>query len=217
MNQRIPLWNQKTINDCFSDLGIPPTSRKKEIKKAYYDLAKQHHPDVGGDSDTFKTIQESYERLMAINLIKNISVRLDLQNFLHGCYINLTENNQTIKLYVPPFTLPKTLIKFSNKDLTDIEFHVRLLENKQSAFKRHRADLYIDRFIESEDALNGTIVQFKNFDNEDISISIPKGTNASMLVYILERKGFFDETLRRGRLIVNIQIEKRDLYNVRQY
>ena len=33
------------------------------VKAAYRALAKQHHPDSGGDPETFKQITEAYERL----------------------------------------------------------------------------------------------------------------------------------------------------------
>lgn len=34
-----------------------------ELKKAYRNLAKQHHPDHGGNADTMKAINAEYEKL----------------------------------------------------------------------------------------------------------------------------------------------------------
>jgi len=45
-----------------SDLRGP---RLKEIlKRAYRRQAKKHHPDLGGDSDTFRKLQDAYEYLL---------------------------------------------------------------------------------------------------------------------------------------------------------
>jgi len=41
-------------------LGIEKDASKKEIKKAFRELIKIHHPDQGGDPDTFKQINSAY-------------------------------------------------------------------------------------------------------------------------------------------------------------
>ncbi len=46
-------------------LGLKAGASKAEIKAAYRRLARQHHPDCGGDPDKFKEVQAAYERAMA--------------------------------------------------------------------------------------------------------------------------------------------------------
>lgn len=45
-------------------LGVSPNADLSEIRQAYKQLVKQHHPDVGGDSERFKQINSAYLRLI---------------------------------------------------------------------------------------------------------------------------------------------------------
>ncbi|MBE6463849.1 MAG: J domain-containing protein [Eggerthellaceae bacterium] len=49
--------------DYYSILGVSRDADEKTIKKAFRKLAREHHPDAGGDEAKFKEINEAYEVL----------------------------------------------------------------------------------------------------------------------------------------------------------
>ncbi len=51
------------MKDYYKTLGVGKEASKDEIKKAYRELAKEHHPDHQGDVDRFKEINEAYSVL----------------------------------------------------------------------------------------------------------------------------------------------------------
>jgi len=49
--------------DYYKTLNINSNSSTDEIKKAFRNLSKTHHPDKGGDENRFKEISEAYDTL----------------------------------------------------------------------------------------------------------------------------------------------------------
>jgi molecular chaperone DnaJ len=47
----------------YEALGLQRSATEDEVKKAYRKLAREHHPDKGGDAEKFKKVQEAYEVL----------------------------------------------------------------------------------------------------------------------------------------------------------
>lgn len=53
--------------NLYEILNVPETASKDEIKTAYRRLAAKHHPDRGGDTATFQSVQNAYDTLMDDN------------------------------------------------------------------------------------------------------------------------------------------------------
>lgn len=51
------------MENYYDILGVTKDASTADIKKAYRNLAKEHHPDKGGSEEKFKKINEAYETL----------------------------------------------------------------------------------------------------------------------------------------------------------
>ena len=51
------------MKNYYDMLDISESASNKEIKQAFKKLAKEHHPDRGGDTTKFKEANEAYDTL----------------------------------------------------------------------------------------------------------------------------------------------------------
>src|SRR5262249_22774605 len=51
---------------CWATLGLTPAATAEAVRQQYFRLAKQHHPDHGGDPAEFRRVQTAYERAQAL-------------------------------------------------------------------------------------------------------------------------------------------------------
>lgn len=66
---KVEMPEEKVIDlfgDSYQILGVTQEASLMEVKKAYRGLAKKYHPDIGGDEEIFKTINEAYQSLIEV-------------------------------------------------------------------------------------------------------------------------------------------------------
>lgn len=61
-----PPANNSNLDMCYRVLGLKPSAAWDEIERAYRQKAKQHHPDLGGDEDMMRALNEAYSTLKKV-------------------------------------------------------------------------------------------------------------------------------------------------------
>ena len=54
---------ERRRTDIYRILGVPPLAGEDAIKQRWHEVAKELHPDVGGDGTQFRQVKEAYEIL----------------------------------------------------------------------------------------------------------------------------------------------------------
>ena len=96
--------------DPYGDLELERDATPEQIKKAYYRLSKNYHPDVGGDPEVFQRIARAYEVLSDPDKKKHF----DETGFVKG------EMNLDMMMNQFIFTLMTQIIQLADPETTDI-------------------------------------------------------------------------------------------------
>lgn len=78
--------------DHYATLGVSKTATPDEIKRAFRKLASQHHPDKGGDTAKFQSIQAAYDTLGdAVKRADYDNPRPQFSGFPGGAQFNMND------------------------------------------------------------------------------------------------------------------------------
>ena len=83
--------------DYYAILGAAETASQDEIERLYKRLAMQHHPDLGGDAEKMKAINEAYQ------VLGNAATRR-----LHDSRV--PRSGDALSAVVPPLSPPSAIL-----------------------------------------------------------------------------------------------------------
>jgi hypothetical protein len=69
----VPAWLRDETPPCLRALGLHMPCTEEDVKQAYRRLAKELHPDRGGDVKRFLMLQDQHEQ--AIHYVRQVSAR----------------------------------------------------------------------------------------------------------------------------------------------
>jgi len=240
--QQQQLWKNTTIRqlsssskrDFYDVLGVPRGANKGEIKKAYFRLAKQHHPDTnqGDDSalEKFKEASEAYE------ILSDVEQRQLYDQFGHA---GVDPNSGFQQQGGSPFGGGGGFGGFDFGDGQSFKFQNGGeeidAEDIFSAFfgggrRRPRgpqpgADLQMHVNVSFKDAVFGCSkdlhlqYQIRNkktrkaeVKERDVTVDIPAGIESTMNIRLAGQGAEGDPGAERGNLLVQIIVDDDDYY-----
>jgi hypothetical protein len=67
VRQRLETWLRSLeVRSCWQVLGCSPVDDEHTIRERYLALARQHHPDRGGDAETMRALNEAYAQALEV-------------------------------------------------------------------------------------------------------------------------------------------------------
>ena len=195
------------MKNYYDMLGVSETASDREIKQAFKNLAKEHHPDRGGDTTKFKEANEAYDTL------KNSSKRQE--------YDTLRKYGQNIGGHGSGFKF--TTGNFGEDMFEDFFSGFGFGNQGGSPFRRtYRSRPKVNRSINVRMAVS--IKEAMNSMEKTISYKLPSGREEFATVKIpagvqhgvtFKYKGMgdnSDKNIPRGDLLVQMSVLDSDGY-----
>lgn len=166
----------------YEALGVDRTATQDEIKKAYRNLSKQHHPDMnGGDDARFKEIAEAYETLGDPQKRQ----QYDARGSSHDFFSQFRNSGQNMG------------------DIFDQFFGGQFRQQQPQKGPDYRVDIHVT----FDEAYSGTSKQF-SFNGQELSINFKPGLKTGQKFRLKGKGGEhpFNSNLPKGDIIVMIHV-----------
>ena len=178
----------------YSTLGVADTATPEEVKLAYRKLAKQHHPDLGGDVTKFQQVSEAYETLADAN--KRAHYDHQLRNPQPQFHHNFNDH----------------IFNDINDQFSQM-FGFNFRHAQQAPRNRNiRIQLELD-FLETLDICQKTIEFNLSNGSERITLDLPVGITDQTVLQMAGRGDNSIITVPRGMLEVVIRVKPHPKFN----
>lgn len=194
------------MENHYATLGLTESATADEIKKTYRKLASQHHPDKGGDTEKFKTIQTAYD------ILGNAAKRADYDEMrknpgrghssfgFHPGHGDMGGMEDILRNFG---------FNFSNGDGSPFQSRQQPRRNK---------DIQVQIILDLVDTLKNQskIVNIKTTNGEahTVNVDVPKGIHSGSTIKYPNLGDNFFATLPRGDLYVQIRVKPHETLQV---
>lgn len=190
----------------YETLGVAENATPEELKSAFRRLAKQHHPDMGGDVVKFQQINEAY------NTLSDANSRAHYDHTLRNPQPQF--HQQAYRQAGNPFEFhfnfnggPDPMAAFHDQFFSQFGFQTR----QQPRNRNLRVVLDLN-FLET---LNPQvkIIEFNTSNNKDkIQIEIPVGVEDGYVFQVVGRGDDANLGIPRGNLEVQIRVHRHERF-----
>lgn len=201
--------------DYYKTLGVNENATKEDIKKAYRKLSLKHHPDKGGDNNTFAEINNAFETLYDDNKRKEYDMKKKYGENVPGIFGGMNgvpddifkmffsggngghfmnmSNNPNIRIFHNGVQINPNAM---NKPVP-IVTHVNI--TLEQAYNGMKYPLEIERWIKEDETT-------KRIEKETIYININKGVDNNETI-VIRGKGNVINDDNKGDVKVFIKID----------
>ena len=206
--------SSKAKRDYYEVLGVPRSATAAEIKKAYRKLAKEHHPDAGGDAAKFQEASEAYE------VLSDTEKRQGYDAYGHAAQ-DLGGGGDPFEAFRQAFGGQAGGFHFHQQGGGQEPFEDLLNEffggGQRRRGPRRGADLQLTLRLSFMEAARG--VQEKTLewhevardgrrgDRKSVDVRVPAGVDSGMQIRLSGKGGQGDPGAPSGDLFVQIEVE----------
>jgi curved DNA-binding protein len=192
--------------DHYSTLGIDRTASQEDIKKAFRTLAREHHPDRGGDEAKFKQLNEAYTVLSD----PQTRAQYDFQGNTQNQYRGFHPNNGGFQSHT--FSFGDGFASFHQNDMFEDVMRNFGFQFHQTQQPVRNKDLNIRCRISLKDSYLGKTMKINyrmpSGEDQELDVNIPPGIENGQ---VLKMAGHGDNSIRsapRGDLTIAIEVDR---------
>lgn len=111
----------------YQILNIPTTATLEEVKEAYRQLATKHHPDKGGNPETFKIVKAAF-KMIVDNIKKGIKIQQNTSSSFQEMR-DASKNGNTPTTYSPQEFFGKSTPFDPNQNFERDAFNQKFVQN----------------------------------------------------------------------------------------
>tara|TARA_Y100001935_G_C17274918_1_gene494115 strand:+ start:106 stop:1014 length:909 start_codon:yes stop_codon:yes gene_type:complete len=200
------------MEDYYQTLGLEKTSSQEEIKKKFRKLSMKHHPDRGGDKETFQKINEAYQTLGNETKRRNYDMQKDnpFGNLFNGNggdmggFFNMFFNGNMPEGMGQPTVqifrngVPVNMTRKPAAIIKTIEITM------QQSYNGVNIPLQIERWVKDNNNNQKT-------ESEKIYVNIPRGIDDGEIV-VLKDKGNVESNNIKGDIKLHIKVINKTQY-----